>query len=352
MKRKPILIGGAIAVCLALGIYALIKTHHSGYGSGDESPDENVPTIIPVQTGTLKLATLHSYITGYGTIEAAPAIQNQSAAGGTLAAPSAGVVAQINVVAGQQVNKGDVLVELNSASATFNYAKAEVERQKKLFADQNTSLKNLEDAEAQLASLEIVAPVAGTVTRLDVQSGQAVDVNAPVAEVIDLKRLAVATKIPASQAGGLKVGEDIEISVESPVTAKLSFVSPAVDATDGTVSAWAALPSDSGLRPGEFVPIKIVTEVKSNCLAAPGESVVTDEDGNSVVALVKGDQATQVPVGIGLSENDWTEISGTNLNAGDTVVTVGAYGLPDKTQIKIVNPAADATSATNPADAQ
>ena len=58
--------------------------------------------------------TLHRYVNGYGTIEAAPATANQPAAGGALAAPSAGIVAKLNVVAGQRVQKGDVLMELNS----------------------------------------------------------------------------------------------------------------------------------------------------------------------------------------------------------------------------------------------
>ncbi len=361
MKSKPLLILG-IALCLVLGIFAFVKWRGSGgQKSTDDASDDKVPTMVAVQTDTLRRMTLHNYVNGYGVVEAAPAAGRRSAAGGILAAPGAGVVAQVDVVAGQKVKKGEVLVKLNSATATFDYAKAEVERQQRLFAQQNTSQKNLQDAEAQLASLEVVAPVAGTVTRLDVQPGQAVDVNAPVAEVIDLNRLAVATKIPESQAGGLKVGEEVQIpdaggkpanGQNAPTTTKLAYVSPAVDATDGTISAWAVLPKDSGLRPGEFVPVKIVTETRSDCLVAPDESVVNDNNGNSVIARVKGVEATQVRVQTGLQEDHWIEITGTNLQAGDSVVTVGAYGLPDQTQIKIVNPPADRSSATPSVDAQ
>ncbi|MGH7990964.1 MAG: efflux RND transporter periplasmic adaptor subunit, partial [Limisphaerales bacterium] len=303
MKRKQIIIGGAIVVCLALGIFAFVKLRGGASAAGEaELADENVQTVIPVHVGALRRVTLHHYVTGYGTVEAEPATENEPAAGGTLAAPTAGVVATVNVVAGQQVKKGGVLVELNSATATFAYAKAEVERQKKLFAGQNTSLKNLEDAEAQLASLEVVAPVSGTVVGIAVKSGEAVDANAPVAEVIDLNRLAVMTKIPAAQAGELKSGEEVQISdgQNNSTTTTLSFVSPAVDANDGTVSAWTALPSMSGLRPGEFVDLKIVTEVRTNCLAAPAEGVVTDEAGKSSIWLVKGDQAIQTNVQTGL----------------------------------------------------
>src|SRR5665811_570597 len=60
-----------------------------------------------------------------------------------------------------------------------------------------------------------------------------------------------------------------------------------------------------------------------SAVVAPGESVVTDESGKSVIALVKGDEATQKPVQTGLRENGWIEIAAPELKAGDVVVTVG-----------------------------
>lgn len=336
MKLKHILIGGIMLLCAAAGIVAIFKVHEPSGGGDDESASDNVPTIISVQVGTLTNITLHRYISGYGTIVAAPALANQPAAGATLAASTAGTVAKINVVAGQHVQKGDVLMTLNSATATFDYAKAQLERQKKLFAQQNTSLKNVEDASAQFASLQVVAPLSGTVTSVNVRPGQAVDPTTTVAEVMDLDRLALSVKIPAAQAEQLQVGQEAQIPSQPPVTATLSFVCSTVDPSDGTVPAWALLPSNSGLRPGQFVPFKLVTETRTNCLAAPKESVVTDETGESSIWLVTKDQAAVTNVDVGLRDGDWVEVSGPGIKAGDTVVTVGAYGLPDQTQIKIV----------------
>jgi len=95
------------------------------------------------------------------------------------------VVAKVNVLEGQHVEKGDVLMELNSQAA-----EQEVGRQEKLYAQQNTSLKNLQEAEAQLALLRVTAPLSGTVARVNVKPGQAVDLTTVVAEVMDLSRLA------------------------------------------------------------------------------------------------------------------------------------------------------------------
>jgi RND family efflux transporter MFP subunit len=295
--------------------------------------------------------TLHRYVAGFGTVEPAPATAKQAAASAPLAAPSAGIVTKVNVVEGQHVEPADVLMELNSGTTTAENAAQQVTRQKELYAQQNTSLKNLQDAEAQLALLRVTAPLAGTVTRVNVKPGQAVDLTTVVAEIMDLDRLTVSAEIPTADAGELKIGEKVQIRASSfqPVdgqdthlttaaTAAVSFVSPVVNSNNGTILVRAALPADSGLRPGQFVQIKIVTAVHTNCLAAPDESIVTDEKGQSVIALVKGDEAMQMPVNIGFRENGWVEVEGPNLHANDSVVTVGAYGLPEKTKIKVVNP--------------
>jgi membrane fusion protein (multidrug efflux system) len=311
--------------------------------AGDKSAaEEKVATEVTVQVGTITKSTLHGYVQGYGTIETAPATAEQPAAGAQLAAPSAGVVTRVNVVEGQHVAKGDVLVELNSQAA-----EAEVARQKKLYDQQNTSLKNLQDAEAQLATLRVTTPLSGTVVRMNVKPGQAVDLTTVVAEVMDLNRLAVSAEIPSAEANDLKAGNPVEVLATPPVTTELLFVSPNVNKDNDTVLVRALLPKDSGLRPGQFVSLRVVTMVHTNCLAVPVESVVTDESGRSVIALVKGDEAAQTPVQTGLRENGWVEVAAPELKAGDSVVTGGAYGLPGKTKISIQNSSGLEISSTN-----
>jgi len=158
----------------------------------------------------------------------------------------------------------------------------------------------------------------------------------------------VSAEIPAAESGNLKAGDAVEVRAESPVTTELSFVSPNVDKSNDTVLVRALLPARSGLRPGQFVQVRIVTAAHTNCLAAPDESVVTDASGKSVIALVKGGEAAQTPVQTGLREDGWVEVEAPDLKAGDSVVTVGAYGLPEKTKIRIQNSSSDETTTNLP----
>jgi membrane fusion protein (multidrug efflux system) len=344
MNRKKIILTLA-AICGGIILPGAIRV----MADADDAPttEEKVATVVSVQTGKITSATLHGYVQGFGTIEPAPATPDQPAASAQLSAPSAGIVAKVNVVEGQSVTNGEVLVDLSSAAL-----RAEVERQKKLYAQQNTSLKNLQDVEAQLDLSLVTAPLSGTVARVNVKPGQAVDLTTVVAEVMDLNRLAVSAEIPSVEANNLKTGETLEILSEPPVTTGILLVSPSVNKDNDTVLIRALLPKDSGLRPGQFVSLRIVTEVHTNCLAVPVESVVTDENGKSVIALVKNGEATQLPVQTGLHENGLVEVAAPEIKEGDVVVTVGAYGLPEKTKISIQNSSGDKTSSTNSADAK
>jgi len=349
MNRRHFILSTVVILAVGLGVVMLIKW----LGQASEPrEEETTPTLVTVQMGALKLATLHRYVQGFGTVEPAPATVEEPAADAPLAAASAGVVTQVNVIAGQAVKKGDVLMELNSGATTYALAEQELARQKQLFAQQNTSQKNLQDAEAQLALLRVTAPLSGTVARVNVKPGQAVDMTTVVAEVIDLDRLAVSAEIPAAEANEVKTGNPVELMMDPPLTTEIFFVSPNVNKDNGTVLVRALLPGRGGLRPGGFIPLRIVTAVHTNCLAAPIESVVTDERGNSVIALVKGDEATRTPVQTGLREDGWVEIAAPALKANETVVTVGAYGLPEKTKIHIENSSGDGTLPTSSPEAK
>jgi len=325
------------------GAQKLLATELKPAGADEDA----VPPVVSVQTNALKTATLQRYVRGYGTVEPAPATTNAPAASASLAAPLAGVVTKVAVVEGQHVEKGDLVVELNSGTLTVENAAQEVARQRQLYAQQNTSLRNLQNAEAQLALLRVIAPLSGTVVRVNVKPGQSVDLPTVVAEVMDLNRLVAAAAIPAAQAGELKAGNPVELLTEPVVTTELAYISPTVDTSSDTVLVRVLLPPGAGLRPGQFVPLRIVTAVHTNCLVAPAEGVLTDESGQSVIVMVKGSEATQTAVQTGLRENGWVEVAAPGLRAGDPVVSVGAYGLPGTTKIRVPNAAGGETPANS-----
>ncbi|MHB1282274.1 MAG: efflux RND transporter periplasmic adaptor subunit [Metallibacterium sp.] len=347
MKSRTFIVAGLLALGAGIGARELVKPHRNVPAAAEHA---SAPTVISVQVGALKRMTLHRYVTGFGVVAPAPATPQRPAAATAVAAAVNGVVTKVLVAEGQQVRAGQLLVELDSDATTEAYAAQEARRQEMLYSQHNTSLKALQRAEAQLALLRVTAPMSGTVVRVNVKPGAAVNTSTVLAEVIDLRRLVVRTDIPEAQANELKVGQPVQVLGSPPITTRLAYISPTVDTSDGAVMAWASLPEQSNLRPGQYVRLRVVTATHRNTLVAPGESVMTDVDGHSVLSIVRGDEAIRIPVQVDLHERGWVEVAAPGLKAGTPVVTVGAYGLPKRVRIQIVHAQAGRSTAMADAD--
>jgi membrane fusion protein (multidrug efflux system) len=339
--KKPLII--AIALAVVAGLAWLIWFQPAK----PEAEAVKPATEVPVQVAKIVRTTLRGYVTAYGTVEPEPAGE-RPAASARVGTAVPGIVTEVKCAAGQSVNKGTVLFQLDSRTADVAVQTAEkvLARQKQLMLLEGTSQKVFQEAEQQLTAayaqqslLRIQSPLAGMVTSVNVRPGEAVDLTTVLAEVLDPSRLVVSVNVPNSELATLKSGQAAAVRVNesaAPVTATVNYVSPQVEAKTGTALVRATLPANSGLRAGEFVTLRIVSEEHKDCLAVPVESVVKNAEGGMVIAVVENDRATQTPVKAGLRDGEWVEVQADGLQAGMTVVAVGAYGLPQETKIRVV----------------
>jgi RND family efflux transporter MFP subunit len=353
--KKLLLI--CIFLAAAAGLAWLVWFKPAKAGEKEAAP----ATDVGVRVGQITRATLRSYVIAYGVVEPAPP-GDRPAASARVAASVPGVVAAVKCAEGQRVDKGALLFQLDTRAADVAVEKARrlvefsekvFERQQRLMKVDATSQKLLQEAEqavtaarnelaaaqAQQALLRVEAPLAGTVTRLNVKPGEAVDLTTPLGELVDLERLVVSANVPATELAALKAAQPVEVLADqatTPVAGTLAFISPQIDAKTGTAPVRIALPANSGLRPGQFVTLRIVSAEHKDCLAVPVESVVKDSAGATVIALVEKDMAVQKPVKAGLRDGDLAEIEAPGLQPGMPIVTAGAYGLPKETKIHLL----------------
>ena len=335
----------------------------AGCGDSDRGEEKSETTEVAVQVAKVIRTTLTVNVEAYGRVEAERAGGGLPGAGARLTPAVPGVVVAVRAKEGETVAGGALLVELDDRLVTaplekaehaLEYAEQVSARQGKLKGVGGTSEKVIQEAaqqlaaaradlsaaQAQLALTRITTPIGGTVVRLLVQPGQAVDPATIVAEVVDLTRLVVTASVTPEEAAGISVGNPVRIFADSGENetgaGTVSFVSPQIDPVNGAVLVRVALPSGNGLRPGQTLRLRIASEDSSGRLAVPKESVVTDIDGHSVLAIVEGDKAVQRDVRTGVRDGLLVEVEGEGLKEGDVVVTIGAYGLPRETRIRIV----------------
>lgn len=314
----------------------------------DEAIEAEPVTNVAVRIAQVTRVNLRARVTAYGTVVPEPA-GTREAASVNVAPSVAGLVVVANCVEGQQVSKGELLFQLDSRAADLaaDFAEKAVQRERLLLEIEGTSEKALQQAELDLdaarvqqALLRVEAPLSGTVMRVGVRPGEAVDQATVMAEIVDLTRLVVSARVPVAELTALESGQPVEITADNGaavLAGELGFVSPRIDAQNGTAEVRVRLPADSSLRPGQFARIRIVSAQHMNVLAVPVASVVSNEDGESVIAVVEGSMARQRLVTTGIRDGDLVEIAGDGLRAGMNVVTEGAYALPAETQVHVIS---------------
>jgi len=197
----------------------------------------------------------------------------------------------------------------------------------------------LDVARAELARAAIRSPIAGTVTKRAVNDGETVDPATPAFEVIDSSSLDLIANLPAGYLGRVKTGDlatvHIEPLPEKEFSGGVVQVAPSVDAQTNTVAVRIRLANPDGeLRAGIFANARIAVEIHQNALIAPQAALVVEGD-ETFVFVPQGDKVEKRKVTVGIREGDRVEIT-EGLKDNERVVTQGAYGLGDGTQIKIV----------------
>ncbi len=345
----------AAVVLAVVFILKLVKPKSAG-------ENEEVSPNVAVHVGKISRSTLHRYVTAYGSVEPEPAGAGRIPADAEVASPVAGVVAHIDCHEGQRVAKGTVLFRLDSRIADVAYEKARkamafaqenFERQKKLLPVEGTSKKSYLEAEQQLnvarselaaaetdlALLRVQSPLAGTVVKINIEPGEAVELNTVLATIIDLDRLVAAVSVPSREAALLKVGQSAHFEIAGAALGVVIYIGSKIDEKTDTLPVRISVPAGGGFHPGQFLSVRIVCEEHANCLAIPEAAAISDSVGSEsgAIVLVEGSKAVRKSVKLGLREAGLVEVIGEGLKEGLVIVTEDAYAVPGDTKIHIIN---------------
>jgi HlyD family secretion protein len=197
-------------------------------------------------------------------------------------------------------------------------------------------------AQAQVAYSEIRSPIAGVVTDRSLFPGETVSSGSTLVTVMDTSSLLAKVHLSQTTAQRLSVGDEASVSVpgvDTPVPAKVSLVSPALDPGSTTVEVWLRVDNTGGkYKAGTPVRTSIIGRTVSKAIKIPLAAVLTSQDGSKAVMVVGPDGvAHKKSVQLGINDGEDVQVTG-GLNGSETVVTVGAYGLDDGTKVKVGKP--------------
>ncbi|MDP3001922.1 MAG: efflux RND transporter periplasmic adaptor subunit [Bacteroidales bacterium] len=270
----------------------------------------------------------------------------------------------------QTVSKSD----FEQAEASYSVAKAEVDAAKFSVVSAEASLK---EANENLIKTSIYAPMSGTVSMLLVELGERVAgtnlmAGTELLRVADLSRMEAQVQVNENDIVRVNLGDTALIEVDAYLDQKFKGIVTEIANSAKTTGVSAdqvtnfdvkilILPEsykklvDAGdsnpFRPGMSASVDIQTELKSDIITVPIQSVTTrtdttktaatlsDEDIRTIVFITDGQYALAKDVKTGIQDNNYIEIlSGVAVNDRLISAPFSAISkkLSDSTLIEVV----------------
>jgi multidrug efflux system membrane fusion protein len=338
------------------------------------------PPKINVTSATATKGNIGVYLDAIGTVT--PVYTN------SITSQVNGLVIAVHFKEGQQVRKGDPLIDIDSRTyrATLLQAEGALERdenvlaqarmdlqryreawarnaiakqilddQEKLVLQDEGTVKNDQGAvqydQVQVDYCHITAPIAGRVGLRLVDPGNVVQATgtATLAVITQLEPITVIFTIPEDSLGPVadRLRKKAKLTVDAfdrtaqnkIASGNLLTIDNQIDTTTGTVKARAVFDNkNDALFPNQFVNTRLLVNTLQGVTLVPA-SAIQQNGQASFVYVIQNNVAHMRSVKPGVSDGGLTQVDG--INPGDVVANSSFDKLQENTQVVIANPASN-----------
>lgn len=189
-------------------------------------------------------------------------------------------------------------------------------------------------ARADLNDRTIIAPVTGTITKVNNEVGETTSLAQPVLVLLSEGNHEIKVQVPESDITKLQVGQAADMTLDAFGSAEhfsghISFIDPASTVIADVVYYEVTVlfdNKDDRIKPGMTANVDVTSAQKDDVLVIPLRAVKYNTERQAYVEVLQGIETAEKPVTIGLrGDNGLVElISG--LAEGDVVVTFKKNG--------------------------
>lgn len=336
---------------MSLAVLSLATTACTINGENDNQ--DGKPVGVKVMTiGKVPEMFTASYS---GTIE--------EATGTSLSFAMPGTVKSVSVQIGQKVSKGTLIATLDDTNAKHSFDMAEstlrqaedaFSRMKKLhdnnslpeieWIDIQTKLSQaqsaMEIARKNLTDCKLYSPVAGVISRKDIEPGQNVMPGAGIIKVSSIGTVKVSIPVPENEIAAIAQEQEVMLSV--PALGNREFkghvVEKGIEANpiSRTYQVKAAVPNpECLLMPGMICRVNLSTAADKEILVIPANVVQTGRGTEKFVWIAHNGKALRRDVKTGnLTDNGVIVTAG--LAAGENLIVEGQQKVSEGTPIMLM----------------
>ncbi|HQT92226.1 MAG TPA: efflux RND transporter periplasmic adaptor subunit, partial [Candidatus Kryptobacter bacterium] len=184
-------------------------------------------------------------------------------------------------------------------------------------------------------------PFSGAIIHRFVTEGELVTQGTDLVEMVDLRSEYFVANVPINYVSSIRPGQSVVVTIPgmniTPVHGSVEAINPATDPNSQSIQVRISLRSIPALvTAGTFGNVQIKVGEARSVVLVPKEAVYHNDELNQYfVWRIQGDSiALLTQVNVGLSDSSRFEIT-SGIRPGDVVATVGGYGLPDSTDVKV-----------------
>lgn len=308
-----------------------------------------------VEIDTIALGSFSSALSLEGVVDA------KSSTIATSKVPA--VVAEVLVVEGQSVKKGQILARLEQSSLLksrleleqqLTFAKTLYEKQMRLWKNgigtevQYLSAKNQKEAlekslntlDANIDMYNIKSPIDGSIEAVDLKVGQTAVPGMPYFKVINMSTVKVVAQVSESYSGKINKGDKVKVSfpdLGKQIVGTVSFASKYIDPLNRTFKVEVALGQIDQIKPNMIAKVEIEDYSNNKAIAIPTNSIqITENESFVMVAEQKNGKfsASKRLVKLGKSNNTHSEVV-SGLNISDLIIVTGFQELAEGQAVEI-----------------
>ena len=245
----------------------------------------------------------------------APLVRSLRVLGEIKAADSVAIFSKVNgklvdyqIKNGSDIKKGDLLAYIDRDEVGYKYNQAPV-----------------------------YSPIAGIVSSLPLNQGSEVRPETPIGYVVNIDKVHAVFSLPESYRGVVKVGQKVEIGVnsldKSCYTADVSEMDPLIDPTTHSFTFKVLLNNPNKmLIPGMFASGDLILETFPNSIMVPEEAIVALQ-GEWYIYKIASEQALLKKVKLGLRKEGNVQIL-EGVEPGDLVIVGGNHKVSDGQKVR------------------
>jgi HlyD family secretion protein len=227
-------------------------------------------------------------------------------------------------------------VDLANVEAELALAQAQLQDARKQLSDLEAGPTNddiraaqaqVVAAQAQVDKRRILASISATVTQVDVKPGDQVASGQLAFRLDDIAQIVVNAGISEIDVNRVQIGQPVTVHLDAAPDqtyhGHVSKILPVGENQQGVVNFTTTIildDADSRTRPGMTASLDIQTETAKDALLVPN-SATRFSNGQQVVYILNAQgQPQPIPVELGISTGDYSQVLSGGLKEGDRVV--------------------------------